>query len=107
MKAILHRLRRLEHLAAPNERELAAAEMIREAMRRCLGAEYKPIVYPPDWFVGYRGDAELINRAYEFLRKRPTNEPRSGLDLTYTSKTETAKQSARAASLAEISSKRV
>ena len=51
----------------------AAAEAILKAMRR-LDADYKPMVYPPDWFVGYRGDAELINRAYEFLRQQPSDD---------------------------------
>ena len=73
MKAIVSRLRRLENAAAPAERCSAAAEAILKAMRR-LDADYKPIVYPPDWLVGYRGDAELINRAYEFLRQQPSDD---------------------------------
>jgi hypothetical protein len=69
MKAILHRLRRLEHVAAPNERELAAAEMIREAMRHCLSADYKPIVYPPGWFAECRSVSDQINGARRLTRR--------------------------------------
>jgi hypothetical protein len=54
------------------------------------------------------GTRSSVNRAYEFLQKRPPNEPKSGLaDLIHTSKTETAKQGARAASVPEISIKLV
>jgi hypothetical protein len=82
MKAIFHRLRRLENAAAPAERERTAVEAILEARRRRLGADDEPIVYPPDWFIGCHGDADHINRAYEFLRKRPTDELKSELPVS-------------------------
>ena len=50
MKAIIHRLRRLENVSAPVERELAAAAAILEARRRRLGSDYKPTTFPP-WLV--------------------------------------------------------
>jgi hypothetical protein len=57
MKAIFHRLRRLENTAAPAAREQANAEMILENMRRS-GTDYKRPGYPPDWFVRCRGTAD-------------------------------------------------
>ena len=66
MKAIIHRLRRLEGMAASEEMN-AAAEAILEARRRRLGADYKPTVYPAGWFDGCCGDAEHIIRARVFL----------------------------------------
>jgi hypothetical protein len=67
MKAIIHRLRRLENAAAPDKWEQinrAIAERIREARRRRLGADYvEPIPFPPGSFDGCRTMADHIIRA--------------------------------------------
>ncbi len=63
MKAILKRLRRLETVAAPDEKERAAVEAILEARRQRLGANYEPFYYPPNRFEGCRTIADHILRA--------------------------------------------
>ena len=51
----------------------ATAAKILEAMRRHLGADYKPIVYPPDWFVKCSSTAERILRARQFMMEQQEN----------------------------------
>jgi hypothetical protein len=85
MKALFHRLRRLENTAAPAERELwesnrwgsgrdcvrAAVEAIIEARRRRLGADYvEPIPFPKESYAGCRTSADRINRVRELLMAR-------------------------------------
>ena len=55
MRAIIRRLRRPEMAAAPNEKICAAAEAIREARRKRLGADYQEIEYPLGSFDCDRG----------------------------------------------------
>ena len=59
MKAIVNRLRRLEIATAPNERACAAAEAIRTARRKRLGADYQEIVYPPGSYEGCPTSADF------------------------------------------------
>jgi hypothetical protein len=63
MKAILKRLRRLETVAIPDEKERAAVEAILEARRLRLGSDYEPIAFPRNSFVGCRTIADRILRA--------------------------------------------
>jgi hypothetical protein len=63
MKAILKRLRRLETVATPDEKERAAVEAILEARRHRLGSDYEPIAFPRNSFVGCRTIADRILRA--------------------------------------------
>ena len=73
MKTIFNRLRRLENAAAPAERERAVVEAILENSRRRLGADYKPIEFPPDWFAGCRSTAERILRARKLRVEQRAN----------------------------------
>ena len=50
--AIIHRIRGLETVHAPDERVSVAVEAIRTARRKRLGADYKEIEYPPGSFDG-------------------------------------------------------
>jgi hypothetical protein len=63
MKAILKRLRRLETVAAPDEKERATVEAILEARRQRLGSNYEPIAFPPNSFAGCRTIADRILHA--------------------------------------------
>ena len=62
MRAIISRIRRLENAAAPAEQEWAAVAAINEARRRRLGADLKPIAFPPGTFDGCRTSEERIIR---------------------------------------------
>ncbi len=70
MKAIINRLRRLEHAVAPDERAQASAEAIQEANRQRLGADYDPPNFPPENYAGRRTAAEYIQRTRELQRAR-------------------------------------
>jgi|ERR1700733_2728662 hypothetical protein len=74
MKAIVHRLRRLENAAAPAERERAAAEAILEARRRRLGADYDPIRFPAERYAGFRTIAGHIVRGRELRMEQQAGE---------------------------------
>ncbi len=73
MRAIIHRLWRLEHAAAPAEQERTAAELMSENRRRRLGPDYKPTEFPPGWFDGCRGVADHILRARRFEVEQRAN----------------------------------
>jgi hypothetical protein len=70
MKTIINRLRRLEHVVAPDERAQASAEAIQEARRRRLGADYDFTNFPPESYAGCRTASEHIQRTRELLRAR-------------------------------------
>ena len=70
MKAILKRLRRLETVTIPDEKERAAVEAILEARRQRLGADCEPIAFPPNSFAGCRTIADRILRARKLQMDR-------------------------------------
>ena len=70
MRDIIRRLRRLEEVVVPYERERAIAEAILEVRRRRLGADYKRHECPGGWFDGCRDIAERIKRARQFLMQQ-------------------------------------
>ncbi len=74
MRAIINRLRRLEHAAVPDARANAAVKAILEARRRRLGGDYHLTEYPPSWFDGCRGAADHILRARQFKMQQQSNE---------------------------------
>ena len=74
MRAIINRIRRLEIAAAPNERACAAAEAIRAARRKRLGADYRDIEYPLGSFDGCRTTADYIRRAGRLRMEREERE---------------------------------
>ena len=63
MRTMLNRIRRLEEVAAPAEREHAAVEAILDARRRRLGADYQPMTFAPGSFDGCTAIADQILRA--------------------------------------------
>jgi hypothetical protein len=69
MKEIISRLRRLEIAAAPAEKERAAIEQIEANRRRRMGADYKPIGFPPGTFDGCRTSEERMIRGRMIRRK--------------------------------------
>jgi hypothetical protein len=72
MRAIVNRLRRLEHAASPDEREHAMVEAILTARRNRLGADYvEPIRFPPESYAGCRTIADRILRTRQLLKELP------------------------------------
>jgi hypothetical protein len=71
MRAMLNRIRRLEEVAAPYERDRAVAAAIIAARRRRLGADYVELIpFPPESYAGCRNDADRIVRTRELLMER-------------------------------------
>ena len=73
MRAMLNRIRRLEKVAAPAERERAAVEAILEARRRRLGADCEPMTFPTGSFAGCKTVAtgSCKPEGYEWNARRP------------------------------------
>ncbi len=59
MKLVLHRIRRLERVRVPDDREQQAVRAILEARRRHLGANQLPQI-PSEWFADCWTTADRI-----------------------------------------------
>jgi hypothetical protein len=79
MKAIFHRLRRLENTTAPAQRERTAAEAIMAARRRRLGPDYEPVRFPPESYAGCRSTVERILRARELRMEQGVADSKRGI----------------------------
>ena len=74
VRAIIHRIRRLETAHAPDEQESAAVQAILATRRKRLGADYKEIEYPPGSFDGCHTMADRIRRVRQLRLEREKRE---------------------------------
>jgi hypothetical protein len=74
MKTMLNRVRRLEEVAAPAERERAAVEAILEARRRRLGADCESMTFRPGSFAGCKTIADRILQTRRLRMEREKTE---------------------------------
>ncbi len=70
MKMILRRLRRLEEVAVPDEKEQLMVQAIIEARRRRPGPDYEPITFPAESYEGCRTIGDHLIRARKQLMRR-------------------------------------
>ena len=74
VRAIIHRIRRLETAHAPDEQASAAVQAILASRRKRLGADYQEIEYPPGSFDGCRTVADRMQRARQLRLEREKRE---------------------------------